>query len=186
LNIATSNSGAVFIEQYPHKRIHCFTDHYMCFSTSQTTDALSIWSAFVRPTLGAAAHRQFVRATATQLHGLVQRVIKPNLFQTDPFGAWYIPVDLDAYAPGRNHRLAESLANESDPHQFYGGDPCTGLSLFANPLRACEPSFDDVTKEESWEPPSRRVVLGAHQVFTFEFDVPSVVPEQQLSWLRSS
>src|SRR5215212_10826245 len=107
------------------------------------------------PTLGPKATRQFVRATQNPSNWLADTIIKPRLFCPDWLGAVYYPVDLTKFSEGRNHHLAEFIATDPDPLATYGGDPWTGLTLFANQLRLWTPldqAEDDLAAAQQPDP----------------------------------
>ena len=145
---------------------------------------------YIAPALGPKAANQFVRAIQKPATWFADTIIRPRLYRPDFLGGVYYPVALDPFSVGRNHKLAETIATDPDPHATYGGDPLTGLTFFANPLRMWARFTADEGAEmpsKQPDPPMDRVVLGDHQVFTFEFDVndPQFL-KLQLSWLRSS
>ena len=111
----------------------------MLFSSQDQDWLVPFWNQHVTPALGPKAARQFVRATQSPSNWLADTIIKPRLFCPDWLGAVYYPVDLDKFSAGRNHHLAELIATDPDPLATYGGDPWTGLTLFANQLCLSRP-----------------------------------------------
>lgn len=155
----------------------------MLFSQSDQERLIPFWQEHIGGKLGQRAANQFIAATRKPSHWFADTVLRPNLYRSGMFGVVYHPVDQTAYSVGRNHHFAEAIAGESDPTAAFGGDPLTGLTLFANTLRAWTPVESDPAAPA--EMPMDRVVLGEHQVFTFEFDVadPAFLGHQ-LAWLR--
>jgi hypothetical protein len=149
-------------------------------------DDIKLWNEFVTPTLGKNATRQFINASKKFPSLFAERFVRPQLFRPDAAtGGLYIPAAVTAHIPGRNHFLAESLA-DGGAYAELDADPALGLTFFANPLRIGHEQLDPLTDEWVWERPSDRVVLGDLHAFTFEFDVPDpAFLGQQLSWLRS-
>ncbi|MGK7871573.1 hypothetical protein [Falsiroseomonas sp. E2-1-a20] len=144
----------------------------------------------VRQKLGARAANRFSAALAQPSTTLVDRVLRPHLFQLDHGGdiedAVYYPVAILKRTPGRNHELAQGLATGSAAYSIDAPEPWAVLSFFANALRACRPDYDEQTGQEIWQPPSERVVFGPFHVFTFEHDVPGIdFLAEQMSWVMS-
>jgi hypothetical protein len=159
----------------------------MLFSPEERERSITLWKSYIQPTLGTRECNRFVQATTKPSNRLMDEIIKPRLFLPQDQGGLYYPVDMTAFSEGRNHELAEQIAGEPDPAQEFGGDPFCALTYFANPLRLDTPTWDDLRQRYVAIPPKDRVVLGRHQVFTFEFDVPTLdFLKIQLSWLRSS
>ena len=155
----------------------------MFFSQSDQERLIPLWRDYVGGKLGQKAVNQFIAATRKPPHWFADTILRPNLYRPGMFGALYLPVSQTKYSPGRNHILAEAIATDADLTATCGGDPLTGLTLFANTLRVWTPLDSD---SDAVEMPMDRVVLGEHQVFTFEFDVPDpAFLGHQLSWLRS-
>jgi hypothetical protein len=148
---------------------------------------LEQWDQYVEPTLGARAHAQFVAATRRGSHLLVNAVLRPSLFRPDVDDDSYYPVAATPYEPGRNHLLAERLATDPVWVASFNADPFVALTHFANPLRIGQQVWDEWREEHVWTAPKDRVVLGYHQILTYEFDIADrEFLNLQLSWLRTS
>ncbi len=161
------------------------------FAYSDVNRLIPLWRNHVQPALGSKALRQFERATCNPPTWLVEHVIKPNLFLRTASGGSYYPIDITKFSSGRNHHLAEIVANDVDLLQNYGSNPWVGLTLFANPLRIAVGSdatgHQDLNHESPLLAPKDRVALGDYHILTYEFDVPDpTFLDFQLSWLRSS
>ncbi|KOX41406.1 hypothetical protein ADL19_31535 [Streptomyces purpurogeneiscleroticus] len=137
------------------------------------------------PIIGKKAVKQIIRAIEKPQDWFNRTIIAPRLFNRDFSGSTYYPAALNAQTPGRNHRIAEAIAVDDPDLREFKPDLLRGVTLFANALFVAEPEFHDGV--EIFQPPSERIVLDDHHVFTFEFDVANVAfLDEQLSWLRSS
>ncbi|CAO4145175.1 hypothetical protein [Methylorubrum extorquens] len=162
----------------------------MLFSEIDQQRLVPFCHNYIAPVLGLKSANQFVKAIEKPATWFADTIMRPRLFRPDFLGGVYYPVALNPFSLGRNHALAETIGTDLTPQTTYGGDPLTGVTFFANPLRMWVPitvGEDDAASLDEPDRPMDRVVLGDHQVFTFEFDVND--PEflkLQLSWLRSS
>jgi hypothetical protein len=143
---------------------------------------------FVRPKLGAKAANRFRAAISRPSWLLLDHVLKPNLFRCEPGQdidqASYMPIAVTAKTPGRNHLLAQQVAKGDDGSGPFDPALWGMLPFFANALRACRPEWDELAGDEIWQPPSERVLVALHHVFTFEFDVPYIgFLREQFGWL---
>ena len=156
----------------------------MIFSEPDQEHLIPLWQEHVGGKFGQRAANQFIAATRKPFsHRFANTILlpqsRPSRRVRGPLPPGVRPVSL-----GRNHLLAETIATDADPNATYGGDPLTGLTLFANTLRVWTPAGLD--PDTPAEMPMDRVVFGENQVLTFEFDVPDpAFLGHQLSWLRS-
>jgi len=156
----------------------------MIYSTDVAQECEALWANYYEPALGKVAANQFSRAMQRQTNAFADIYLMPHLF--DSGTGLYVPVDDSKYAPGRNHLLSVTLANDA-PNASPANDPRLGLSFFTNPLRIGT-QFPDPLDEDRlvWESPKSRVILAPIQIFTFEFDQPSIeFLGHQLAWMRS-
>lgn len=120
---------------------------------------------------------QLDRAIAQPLTAFHERVIGPQFFARDR--GFYLSLQRDQYAEGRNHLVSEKLF--WNPQADFSEQ-----TYFTNPLSFDRPAVGD-NGQLIWTSPKSRVVLGDFQVFTFEFDDPTITfLKRQLGWLRSS
>ena len=159
----------------------------MAYSQAVIEESEALWARFFEPTLGKRAANQFRRAMRQSGDAFAHHFLNPHLFRPDLGAGLYVPVDITKFSDGRNHLLAETITTR--PWEIgVDGDPRMGVSYFANPLRIGVQRPDPLMEGRwVWEAPSHRVILAPIQVFTFEFDQPSVAfLGQQLAWMRSS
>lgn len=159
----------------------------MTYSQAVIQESEALWVHYYEPALGKRAANQFRRAMQRPDDAFADHFLNPYLFRPDLGAGLYVPVDITKYSDGRNHMLAETIATR--PWEVgVDGDPRMGISYFANPLRIGVQCPDPFTEGRwVWEPPSQRVILAPIQMFTFEFDQPSVAfLGEQLAWMRST
>ena len=159
----------------------------MAYSQAVIQESEALWAHYFEPALGKRAANQFRRAMQRPDDAFADHFLNPHLFRPDLGGGVYVPVDITKFSDGRNHLLAETISTRT-PNIGVDGDPRTGLSYFANPLRiGVQLSDPFVEGRWVWEAPSHRVILAPIQIFTFEFDQPSVAfLGEQLAWMRST